>query len=222
MKERSSSDLSDISPVGLAYREIKRRILDRIYEPGQKLSEVRLTADLNLGRSPIRTALGRLRGEDWIEITPQSGTYVKGLSSKEISEIVELRLILEPEVARMAAGRTNLQRLKKLQHRLEEYRAHFKANSQLDVYFDLDLEIHMTIYEAAGNALMSNILIGLLDKVRWIQQGSVGSSARREAVLLELSELLGALERQNAEEAAKLMHNHIRKMAEFRGIAFSE
>src|SRR4029079_17903326 len=79
----------------LAYEEIKRRIIELVYAPGSKLSEVQLAEELGYGRSPVRTAFARLSSEGWITISPQSGTYVKRLSEAEIAEIYDLRLRLE-------------------------------------------------------------------------------------------------------------------------------
>ena len=82
-----------------AYEKIKRGILDLRYRPGEKLSETRLAEDLNLGRSPIRTALARLGGEGWIKVLPQSGTFVRDLSPQEVTDLAELRLLLEAHAA---------------------------------------------------------------------------------------------------------------------------
>jgi DNA-binding GntR family transcriptional regulator len=208
---------ADINKASSAYNEIKRRILDRVYEPGQKLSEVRLADDFGLGRSPIRTALARLRGEQWIEITPQSGTYVRGLTAKEISEVMELRLILEPQVACMAAGRFEAGKLEGLRAKLNHLVLPV-SQDELEKYFDFDLDVHLAIYEAAGNALISGILMGLLDKVHWIRQGRVGSLERRKIVLSDLGSILQSLAEGDGLQAAELMRLHITKVAEFREI----
>ncbi|MGH8324150.1 MAG: GntR family transcriptional regulator, partial [Steroidobacteraceae bacterium] len=63
-----------------AYRQIKQRIVNLEYQPGEKLSEARLTAELPFGRSPIRSALAQLKSEGWIEVSPQSGSFVRALT----------------------------------------------------------------------------------------------------------------------------------------------
>src|SRR5207237_10487935 len=82
------------------YAAIKKRILERRYSPGERLSEARLVQELGLGRSPIRTALARLKNEGWIAVSPQSGTYIKSLTDKEIQDLVSLRLLHEARAAR--------------------------------------------------------------------------------------------------------------------------
>src|SRR5437660_3039299 len=87
----------------LAYKEIKRRIIDVAYPPGTKLSEVQLADEFGFGRSPVRTAFARLQTEGWVTVSPQSGTYVRNLSEAEIAEIYDLRLLLETHATRQAA-----------------------------------------------------------------------------------------------------------------------
>src|ERR1700747_2793371 len=78
-----------------AYAAIKKRILDFRYAPGERLSEAQLAKELGLGRQLIRSALAKLKSDGWIAVSPQSGTYVKSLTEREIGDLVDLRLVLE-------------------------------------------------------------------------------------------------------------------------------
>src|SRR5258705_11871862 len=93
---------NEINSAGVVYRELKRRITELFYKPGDRLSEVGIATELGYGRSRVRTAFSRLQSEGWIEISPQSGTFVRGLSDTEITERLEARLVLEAYLA----GRT--------------------------------------------------------------------------------------------------------------------
>jgi DNA-binding GntR family transcriptional regulator len=207
--------LGDLGGAGAAYREIKRRIIELIYEPGEKLSEARLSAELGLGRSPIRTALARLEGEGWITVSPQSGTYVRGLSTKEIDDVLEIRLVLETHVAGVASERM-------AESELTELRAAFRAfgptvaSDRINEYFDLDLRVHLAIYKAAGNELITQNLVDLIDKVRWIRRGSTGWPPRIQEAYEEVERILAALERRDAEAARRAMHAHISNIIGFR------
>jgi DNA-binding GntR family transcriptional regulator len=207
--------LADLGGAGAAYREIKKRIIDLIYRPGEKLSEARLASELGLGRSPIRTALARLQGEGWIAVSPQSGTYVRGLSTKEIDDVLEIRLVLETYVAGMASQRI-------AQSELSELRAAFRAfgptvgSDRVEEYFNLDLRVHLAIYEAAGNDLITENLLNLIDKVRWIRRGSTGWPPRIQEAYEEIEAILAALERRDPEAARRAMHAHISNIIRFR------
>ncbi|MFG1426225.1 GntR family transcriptional regulator [Roseixanthobacter glucoisosaccharinicivorans] len=207
---------ADIGRAAASYREIKSRIMDRRFAPGEKLSEVRLAAELGVGRSPIRTALARLQGEGWIAVSPQSGTYVKGLTDAEMNEVFELRLILEPAVAGLAAERMSQEELARLRRAFEAFGTEI-ALGQVEEYFALDLQTHRAIYSAAGNGLINGILVNLLDKVHWIQRTSVGSP-RPTSALGEIRDLLAALESRDAARAADVMRTHILRTAKFRNL----
>jgi DNA-binding GntR family transcriptional regulator len=194
---------------------MKSRIIDRRYAPGEKLSEARLATELGVGRSPIRTALARLQGEGWIAVSPQSGTYVKGLSDTEMNEVFELRLILEPAVAALAAENITQSELAELKQAFDAFDT-TKIEERVEDYFQLDLQTHRAIYSAGGNRLISGILTNLLDKVHWIQHGCIGSAARQRSAFDEIRQLLSALEARDPNLAYAAMRNHILRTMAFR------
>lgn len=197
------------------YREIKRRITDLQYKPGDKLSEAKLAAELGLGRSPVRTALSRLQSEGWIEISPQSGTFVRGLSEQEVGEILETRLVLEAYLAGLAATRIEEAELAKLGRAFDEF-GESVSHDRLDEYLDLDLQFHLAVYKAAGNRLIANILVNLIDKVRWIRRASSGSPMRIQDALGEIRAVYQALCARDQAAASAAMRRHIANTIEFR------
>ena len=200
---------------GAAWREIKRRIIEGQYAPGEKLSEVRLSAELGVGRSPIRTALARLQGEGWIEVSPQSGTYVRGLSGKEIDDVLEIRLVLETHVAGLAAERISDAALRKLRRGFTAFGATVTSD-HMDEYLELDLAVHVAIYHAAGNALITLNLLNLIDKVRWMTRASTAWPMRIQEAYEEVDRILRALERRDAVAAREAMRRHIQATIDFR------
>jgi GntR family transcriptional regulator, rspAB operon transcriptional repressor len=200
------------------YAAIKKRILERRYSPGERLSEARLVQELGLGRSPIRTALARLKNEGWIAVSPQSGTYIKSLSEKEIQDLVSLRLLLETHVTQFAATNISDEQLRKLRRSFQMLFPPHRAKVNED-YFDefneFDSLFHLTIYRAAGNSLITDILLNLLDKVQWLKTASRTSPARIKSGFMELERILSALEARDANKAAALMREHIGNAAQF-------
>lgn len=219
----SKTDLlvAEAGRASATYQSIKQRIMNRSYAPGEKLSEARLAAELGVGRSPVRSALARLQSEGWIAVSPQSGTYVKGLNEDEMAEIFELRLLLEPAAAALAAQRMPATTLKGLVQAFSAFGTQIESRS-IDEYFSLDLQLHRLIHEAAGNRLISSILLNLLDKVVWIQRGSSEAPGRRSEAFQEISNLLDALVQRNPQRAADIMREHIVRTAKFRGLASAQ
>lgn len=206
---------SDLGRAGIAYREIKRRITELLYKPGDKLSEVRLASELGFGRSPVRTAFSRLQSEGWIEISPQSGTFVRGLSDDEITEILETRMVLESHLAGLAAKRITASELIELRAAFSSFGKQVSSD-RLDAYLDLDLQFHLAVYKAAGNQLIASILVNLIDKIRWIRRASVGSPTRIQDAFNEIHAVLEALEKHDSRAASAAMRVHIVNALEFR------
>lgn len=206
---------NDLGRAAIVYRELKRRITELHYKPGEKLSEIRIAAELGFGRSPIRTALSRLQSEGWIEVSPQSGTFIRGLSDDEIREILESRLVLEPYLAGLAAKRASNAELGRMREAFTAFGERV-VRDRLDEYLDLDLHFHMAVYEAARNKLIADFLINLIDKVRWIRRGSVDSLSRIQGAYKEIRFVLDAMESRDARAASAAMRTHIANTLEFR------
>jgi DNA-binding GntR family transcriptional regulator len=181
------------------------------------LSEAGIATELGYGRSPVRTAFSRLQSEGWIEISPQSGTFVRGLSDTEITEILEARLVLESYLAGRAAIMISDAELIRLRDAFSSFGERV-STGRLDDYLELDLRFHLAIYKAAGNQLIAGILVNLIDKVRWIRRGSAAHPLRINEAFVEIHAVLDALEARDAEAATAAMRTHIENTLEFRRI----
>jgi DNA-binding GntR family transcriptional regulator len=202
-----------------AYDAIKSRIIDCSYAPGTKFSEARLVEELGVGRSPIRSALARLSSEGWIEVSPQSGSYVKALSEQEVQEIFDFRLLLETHVARLAAANISDDQLRRLKVGLRRARP-VKGDEYDQLTFDefdaFDTMVHTTIYEAGGNALMAGVLRNLQEKAQWLKKATSPSTpARLKTWFTELENIIEALEARNSKLAAQRVGEHIGHAADF-------
>lgn len=198
---------SDTAATDIAYHEIKSRILDLRYAAGAKLSETRLCAELGLGRSPIRTALARLKEEGWIVVTPQSGTYVKSLTAKDVAEVMDLRLLLEMHVTRIAAQQIGDSELARLRTSLSILKRRI-GTAGLAGFADLDDQIHAAIYNAAGNTLITGLIQSLREKVRWVLPSAATPLVLRHA-LRELELIVESLEARDPDVAADRMRAHV-------------
>lgn len=208
---------SSAASASLAYEEIKRRIIECVYAPGAKLSEARLAEELGYGRSPIRTAFSRLQAEGWIAVSPQSGTYVKALTEREIEDIFEMRLLLESHVTHAAARNIDAEQLRRLRVAFDRLAPRGRAGDRdaVDDFNELDSVFHSTIYRAAGNALMTATLLNLLEKARWLKKSFPSTPKRWKLAFDELGQVLASLEARDGRKAAQLMCEHIGNAADF-------
>jgi DNA-binding GntR family transcriptional regulator len=203
-----------ISSSFLAYTQIKGRIIDLTYQPGERLSETKLAEEFLLGRSPIRTALSRLESEGWVEISPQSGTFVCAPSEHEIKELTEFRTILEAYCAGRAVARISADELQLLQTKFVIARPKVEAGD-VDVALKLDEEVHALMYRLGGNELIANTLTGLRDKVQWIRRACAISVLRVQESFEEVEAVVEALSRRDAQMVEHLIRQHVENAARF-------
>ncbi|MEK7751202.1 MAG: GntR family transcriptional regulator [Acidobacteriota bacterium] len=195
-----------------AYQRIKKGILDLRYQPGQKLSEAKLAAELKLGRSPIRSALARLERDGWVRVLPQNGTFVRRFTPEEVAAMSELRLLLEAHAASVAATRVAPQELAELRLKFEALKAK-GASKNFDEFLALDDLFHGMVYRLAGNAFIAQILNNLRDQIHWIRVTTATLPGRVEESLLEMDRVLHAMEHRDALAAAEAMRQHIGNIA---------
>jgi DNA-binding GntR family transcriptional regulator len=200
------------SPAEVAYERIKRAILDLTYLPGEKLSEVRLAADLELGRSPIRSALARLESENWIRVLPQSGTFVRVLEADELEQLSELRLLLECHATRSATANISDAQLADLRTMFNALKAK-RIEDHILEFTALDTRFHSTIYRVAGNRRIEEILLNLKDQIVWVRAVTATLPGRVSQSLLEMDEVLQAMEQRDADGAEQAMARHIGNIA---------
>jgi DNA-binding GntR family transcriptional regulator len=200
------------SPADLAYERIKQAILELTYRPGAKLSEMRLATDLGVGRSPVRSALSRLESEGWVNIAPQSGTFVRDLDTDELEQLSELRCVLEVHATRAATPRISERELADLRKRFDALKRK-SVERNIGEFTTLDTLFHGTIYRAAGNARIEGILLNLKDQISWVRAVTATLPGRVTESLLEMDAVLAAMEERNARGAANAMEKHIKNIA---------
>lgn len=210
----ASWERGEAGAAGAAYREIKRRIVNLEYRPTEKLSEARLAAELPFGRSPIRTALAQLRTERWVDVSPQSGTFVRALTDRDVQNVTELREMLEVHCARTAARHLGEAEMKSLRDAFRIF-GPAAASGGVEAFIELDTRLHSALYRVAGNELIAGILLDLRDKVQWIRRACAVSTERVQEGFAELEQIFAALEARDAEAAGTRMARHIDNAAAF-------
>jgi DNA-binding GntR family transcriptional regulator len=85
------------------YAELRRRIMAGLYAPGMQLKEETLGTELNVSRTPVRTALHRLVKEGVLEARANRGAFVARWTDRDIDEVIDLRCMLESHGAALAA-----------------------------------------------------------------------------------------------------------------------
>ena len=100
---------------GKVFTSLKNSILSGEFENGAELREIVLAKKLGVSRTPVREALRQLEQEGLVEIFPNRGAYVKGITYKDVEDIYRIRARLEGLCAEMAVSSITEQQLAKLE-----------------------------------------------------------------------------------------------------------
>src|ERR1700719_129296 len=89
----------------VAFDRIKRDIISCALAPGRQVTEGELASRYSLGKAPIRAALAGLCQEGLLRAIPRRGYLIAPITMRNVQDTIQLRLLLEPAAARLAAGR---------------------------------------------------------------------------------------------------------------------
>ena len=95
-KMKFSLSIDSYKPLrDIVFEALREAILSGSLAPGERLMEIQLAEDMGVSRTPVREAIRKLELEGFVVMIPRKGTYVAGLSMKQMSEVFEVRAALE-------------------------------------------------------------------------------------------------------------------------------
>ena len=217
------------SPVDKIIRQIRELITSGQLSPGDKLPPERKLAErLGVGRSNVRDAIKKLEFYGILKTLPQSGTIVAGMGitaleglisdvlkieNSDFASLVETRVLLETESAKLAALRRTDQDIKDIKEALEAYSNKVKANEQA---VEEDLMFHLKIAEASKNAVLKSLMLIITpDIINNFIQLEVCKDDRISTALGEHEVILKHIIAKEPEKAAEAMRIHLKDVSEY-------
>src|SRR5918994_7818583 len=173
-----------------AYERLRRSIVKVELAPGTPVSEAQLVDAFGFSKAAVRAALARLRAEGLVHAAPRRGHVVAPLTMRDVLEIYDLRLLLEPPGAEAAAGATDAATIARLRA-LVEPAVDYDDPASLERFMVANRAIHLAVAGAAGNRRAAQIVERLLDdseRARLVAlrggAASRGARARSEHLML--------------------------------------
>ncbi len=201
-------------------KDLEQLLQDGVWRPGDQLPGERdLASRFGVSRSSVREALRILELHGWVDIRQGDGTRVarpsesfgRRLRSRLheedfIAELFEVRRILEPAVAALAAERGQKQAIERLESLLIQQQA---AKSDLYRFVELDMDFHKTLADMSQNAVLSEIVALLAAELRQTRMTATAKRFRPESTLSEHRQILEAIRASNPEAARQAMLAHL-------------
>jgi GntR family transcriptional repressor for pyruvate dehydrogenase complex len=210
--------------------QVERSILDGQLKPGDQLPPERdLAGQFGVSRTAIREAMKVLREKGLVESQHGRGTFVTDSTSQVIRHsvdrmmtmkmnqpeaaayLIEVRELLEPEIARLAASRAEDKDIAAMR---EAFEAMDRAGSNADAFIEADLDFHLALAEAAGNPLILALIdsiVALLREHRTRIFHVAGGPARGQ---FHHRRILEAVAQHNADAARNAMEAHLTQVTQ--------
>lgn len=190
----SAQPVAQRSLADRAFQELQDQLIFLSIPPGLPLNEAALSRELGLGRTPLREAIKRLESEHLVVTYPRRGTFATPVDITALSEISQVREVLEPLAARLAAERRGGRDRSALEELASELSALAPDEINHDNALRWDVRVHRAVYEAAGNAhlqatlerysnLATRIWCVVADRVPQLEGHVQGHAALVESVL---------------------------------------
>lgn len=190
--------------------ELRRAIVSGDMPQGDSLREVALAEQLGVSRVPIREALIELERHGLVEFDERGRTRVPVLTGRDLEEIYQLRLALEPLAARLAATNGG----KAMFDALEQNIADTKRTKSVSELSHLDAEFHEIIVQGSGNRRLQQSWEAIRYQVElWLthmqKQHLVMTRRTHEETVASHDGLLKTLRSGDPHAATEEMHQHI-------------
>ena len=205
--------------------EVANRIKDLIrmekLRPGDKLpNEMRLAELFGVSRPTVREAVKSLVSQNIIEIQRGKGTFVTqtpGIASDPLGldfltdedlhlYLIEVRLLVEPGVARLAAERgttADIDRIADYLHEME------RIVDRHEVGMGTELEFHRSIAEATENPVIMRLVPIIMDSIVKTYRDAPRTSEDHRQALLEHTEVFNAINGRDRDGAYQAMERHL-------------
>ena len=207
-------------------RQIEESVQQGTLKEGDQLpAERELALQFGVSRTAVREAIKALHEKGLVDAFPGRGTFVTSGNSNSMRQsldrilkngqadgaahLVEIREILEPEIASMAAVRADDQDLATMR---EAVNVMDNARHDADAYIEADLDFHLALAEAAANPFILSLIdsiVGMLREQRmrtfFVEVGPARGQVHHKRIL-------DAMERRDPQGAREAMQAHLRQV----------
>jgi GntR family transcriptional repressor for pyruvate dehydrogenase complex len=212
-------------------RQIQERIANGTLAPGDRLPPEReLAEQFGVSRTAVREAVQALREKGLVEIQPGRGTFIADIgdgtsdvvretfglivrrgTGDGLGHLLEVRTILEPEIAAIAAKRATAADIAALENAIAIMDS---ALVEADTFVEADLEFHLALARATQNQLIPVLIDPVMDLLREQRMRIFQVRGGPSRGQIHHRRILEAIERHDAPAAREAMADHLRQVNE--------
>jgi DNA-binding GntR family transcriptional regulator len=196
------------------YELLWRRIVSHQLQPGDKLSDLRLSEELGVSRTPVREALHRLAQEGIVRAESRRGFYVSDFSSEDVREVYDVRTALEVLAVRLALPHLRAADLDIAQRELDAVSRRVRAGDPEanETFLVIDRAFHQMLVQAANNRRLAGMMASVQAQLRVFQFYGIHFQDMMEMSLEHHQAILAALRAGDRPAAEAAMERHIQEV----------
>jgi DNA-binding GntR family transcriptional regulator len=198
-----------------AYDWTRSKILDGSFSDGSMISESEVSEPLGISRTPVREAFLRLEHDGTLKVFPKRGALILPISAKDMRDVLEARLLVEPWAVSIIAGSNRREPLVETLRLLLDRQEHAAAHQMVLEYQEADRSFHEAIVAATENRILDVFYQSLRD--RQLRMGAVAIAKhedRHGSIVDEHLQIVEAIARGDAETATRIVRVHIGRTRE--------
>ena len=197
-----------VSLVEIVVERLRQRILTGDLREGTPLNQVALAKEYAISRIPLREACRQLEAEGLLVFQPGKGAIVSGLSLAEITEVVELRVKLEPDLLQKAIPHLTEEDCERAAEILDEFETALEARA-VQSWGDFNWKFHSLLYGPSGRSLALGFVQNLHRLNHRYARMQIALTKWEQRAAREHRMLLGLSRRKETAKAVQLLKEHI-------------
>lgn len=190
------------------YEILKEMIISGKLKYNERIEEDALATSLEVSRTPVREAINKLEQEGWINIIPRRGMFVSNVSLKEINDIFQVRLNLEPIILQMGFSNIPLNECQRLKREFESFLDKELTKDEAKILDELDNTLHLLILKSCNNNFIEKMMENVYEHNMRLRNQSVQSNDRRNEATKEHINLIDSILDGDLDKALELIKYH--------------
>lgn len=188
---------------------LREQILSGELAPGNRIGQDELAQRFGVSRIPVRGALSRLEGEGLVLLKPSSGAWVARLNLAECIETYMIRERIEPLALGQSVPRMSDDTVQKLIEMVDE----MEQSRDTESFLTRDRAFHLASYQDAGMPQLFAIIERFWNTTQHYRRAFTALLGRERNWIIHAEHrlIVEAIRRRDAESAANILHNHIRR-----------
>src|SRR5581483_8583843 len=210
---------------GKAYRVLREMIVTRAFAPGAKVTAEGLAQRLGVSRTTVKGALDQLAAEHLVEVRPQVGTFVRGLTFADVAAVWDARLMIEVFAGRRGVLAATLNQRDEMAGLVDGIEPLVEGEDyREDTYpraVTFNRRLHQLLVETSGNPYLVELYRQLSARLQIVNFQAHRGFRRADLAQAEHRAILEAYSRRDPEMLAKVLTRHLERSRDtvLRGLA---